>query len=78
MPDTILTKEMLARSRVSAKGKAIREVERLVRLYGGKVSLWLKKSSPPLEMEGRIYEFHWYEQRGVGRFEVKIKEVKDS
>ena len=44
MPDTILTKEMLARSRVIAKGRAIREVERLVRLYGGKVSLWLKKS----------------------------------
>jgi hypothetical protein len=78
MPDTILTKEMLARSRVIAKGRAIREVERLVRLYGGKVSLWLKKSSPPLEMEGRIYEFHWYEQHGIGRFEVKIKEVKDS
>ncbi len=29
-------------------------------------------------MEGRIYEYHWYEQHGVGRFEVKIKEVKES
>jgi hypothetical protein len=47
-------------------------------MYGGKVSLWLKKSSPPLVMEGRIYEYHWYEQHGIGRFEVKIKEVKDS
>ena len=33
MPDTILTKEMLARSRVIAKGRAIREVERLLSDY---------------------------------------------
>jgi hypothetical protein len=78
MPDNILTKEILARSRVIAKGRAIREVERLVSMYGGKLSLWLKKSSPPLEVEGRVYEYHWYEQHGVGRFEVKIKEVKES
>ncbi len=49
MPDTILTKEILARSRVIAKGRAIREVERLVSIYGGKLSLWLKKKQPTTE-----------------------------
>jgi hypothetical protein len=40
--------------------------------------LWLKKSSPPIEIAGDIYEYHWYEQHGIGRFEVKRKKVKES
>ena len=78
MQDLELTKEMLVRSRVIAKGRAIRDVERLVFAYGGKTSLWLKKSSPPIEIAGDIYEYHWYEQHGIGRFEVKRKKVKES
>lgn len=77
MPATELTKEMIVRSRAIAKGKAIRDLERLVRIYGGKPSMWLKKSSPPIEIAGEFFEYHWYEQHGIGRFEVKIKKVKD-
>ncbi len=66
---------MIAQSRVIAKGKRIRDVQRLVNTYGGKASQWVKKSSPPLAMAGRNYEYHWYECPGIGRVEVKRKEV---
>lgn len=72
-----LTKEMIVRSRAIAKGRAIRDLDRLVRVYGGQTSMWLKKSSPPIEIGGEFFEYHWYEQHGIGRFEVKIKKVKD-
>jgi len=78
MPAAEPTKEMIVRSRVIAKGKAIREVHRLVQAYGGKVSLWLKKSSPQVEIAGELYEYHWYKQHGIGRFEIKIKKVAES
>ena len=72
-----LTHELIAQSRVIAKGERIRDVQRLVDQYGGRRSKWVKKSSPAFETEGKICEFHWYEQYGVGRFEIKLKIVSE-
>jgi len=66
---------MVAQSRVIAKGLRIRDVQRLVQQYGGRASKWSKKSSPAFETDGSFYEYHWYEHYGIGRFEVKLKEV---
>jgi hypothetical protein len=66
---------MIAQSRVIARGKRIRDIQRLVKTYGGKPSQWVKKSGPPFEMAGRLYEYHWYEHPDMGRVEVKQKEV---
>jgi hypothetical protein len=77
MPVPELTKELIARSRVIAKGRGIRDLKRLIQDYGGKSSMWTKKSSPPVEIEGDVYEYHWYEHHGIGRFEVKMKKVSD-
>jgi hypothetical protein len=77
MPVPELTKELIARSRVIAKGRGILDMERLIQDYGGKSSMWTKKSSPPVEIEGDVYEYHWYEHHGIGRFEVKMKKVRD-
>jgi hypothetical protein len=66
---------MLAQSRVIAKGTRIRDVDRLVRTHGGKPARWVKKASPSFEMASRTYEYHWYECRGIGRVEVKRKQV---
>lgn len=70
-----LTKAMISQSRVIAKGRAIREVDRLVAKYGGFTSHWVKKSSPVVIIDGRTAELHWYECHGVGRVEVKAKRV---
>lgn len=70
-----LTSAMISGSRVIAKGRKIRDIERLVKNYGGKPSKWQKKSSPVFEVDGEYYEFHWYEQTGIGRVEIKRKEV---
>jgi hypothetical protein len=67
---------MLSQSRVIAKGKRIREVERLVAQYGGRASKWVKKSSPQFEIAGERFEYHWYEHLGIGRFEVKQIRLK--
>jgi hypothetical protein len=72
-----LTKELIVQSRVIAKGRGIREVRRLVQEYGGRPSMWTKKSSPPVEIGGDVYEYHWYEHHGIGRVEIKRKKVKD-
>lgn len=72
-----LTKELIARSRVIAKGRRIRDLNRLIQDYGGKPSMWTKKSSPPVEIGGEVYEYHRYEHHGIGRFEIKIKKVAD-
>ncbi len=72
-----ITKELLARSRVIAKGRGIRDVQRLVQDYGGKSLMWVKKSSPVVEINGEMYEYHWYEHHGLGRFEVKAKKVRE-
>jgi hypothetical protein len=67
---------MLARARVIARGKRIRDCRRLVARYGGKVSSWAKKSSPPFEIGGERFEYHWYEHPGIGQVEMKRKEVR--
>ncbi len=64
-------------SRVIAKGKRIRDVERLVKRYRGKSSKWVKKSSPAFEAGGSAYEYHWYEHPGIGRVEFKRKVVAE-
>lgn len=66
---------MISQSRVIAKGKRIRDVQRLLDTYGGQKSKWVKKSGPRFNIAGREYEYHWYEHRGIGRFEIKRKRV---
>jgi hypothetical protein len=66
---------MISQSRVIAKGNRIRDAERLVATYGGTTSRWLKKSSPRLEDDEGAYEIHWYEHPGLGRVELKRKQV---
>jgi hypothetical protein len=66
---------MVSQSRVIAKGRRIRDVERLVASYGGSASRWVKKSSPSLEDDEGSYELHWYECPGIGRVELKRKQV---
>ncbi|MEZ4861001.1 MAG: hypothetical protein R3C14_06840 [Caldilineaceae bacterium] len=73
---TELTPRMLAQSRVIAKGKRIRDVLRLVADYGGTASQWVKKSSPLFEISEVTYEYHWYERTGIGRMDVKRKQVQ--
>jgi hypothetical protein len=70
-----LSGRILAQARVIAKGKRIRDVARLVRLYGGRESNWTKKSSPVFELEGEDFEYHWYEHTGIGKVELKRKRV---
>jgi len=50
---------------------------RLLQEHGGKSSMWTKKSSPAVEIEGELYEYHWYEHQGIGRFEIKVKKVRE-
>lgn len=66
---------MLAQARVIAKGKRIRDVRRLIARYGGRPSKWVKKSSPRFEIAGEYFEYHWYEHPGIGKVEVKRKQV---
>ena len=68
---------MTSKSRVIARGRRIRDLKRLLDTYGGVASQWLKKSSSPVEVEGEFYEYHWYEHHGIGRFEIKLKKVRN-
>jgi hypothetical protein len=68
-----LTKQQLAQSRVIAKGIKIKEIDRLLKEYGGSPKRWAKKSSQPFVFENRLVELHWYEHHGIGRVDVKIK-----
>jgi hypothetical protein len=70
-----LTRDLIARSRVIAKGQRIRDLRRLLEMYGGQPSQWVKKSSPMFNIEGDDHEFHWYEHHGIGRFEIKLKRL---
>ena len=72
-----LSGDMLAQSRVIAKGRRIRDLNRLIRMYGGRPSRWTKKSGPPFEIDGLSHEYHWYEHPDVGRVEIKIKRIKE-
>ncbi|HRJ40860.1 MAG TPA: hypothetical protein PL105_03225 [Caldilineaceae bacterium] len=75
IPD--IDSQSLARSRVIAKGNRIRDVQRLIDTYGGYRAQWVKKSGPPFESGGVLYEFHWYEHTGIGRVESRRKKVGD-
>lgn len=70
-----LSRRILAQARVIAKGKRIRDVGRLVTRYGGRPSEWIKKSSPLFEVGGQHFEYHWYEHPGIGKVELKRKQV---
>ena len=72
-----LKKELITRSRVIAKGRGIRDLKRLLQDYSGKASAGTQKSSPPVEMGGEVYEYHWYEHHGIGKIEIKIKKVRN-
>ncbi len=66
---------MIAQSRVIAKGQKIRDLQRLLLDYGGLPYKWIKKSSPSFDINGNMYEYHWYEHHGLGIFEIKRKKV---
>lgn len=68
-----LSKRQLSQSRIIAKGRRIKDLNRLLETYGGTAQSWLKKSSPPLLVQNRPAEIHWYEHQGLGRVEEKIK-----
>ena len=72
-----LSRQLHAQARVIAKGRRIRDVQRLVETYGGRASKWIKKSSPPLEISGEQYEYHWYEHSSFGLVELRRVLIND-
>ena len=62
---------------VIAAGKAIREHDRLRRIYGP--GRWRKcKGIAKVRLPGGAFcqaEVHWYEAHGMGRKEIKIKRL---
>jgi hypothetical protein len=61
-----------------AEGSKIRELHRLIETYGGKN--WKKRKgfgAIRLTPSGEFFraELHWYEAHGVGKVEIKIKEL---
>ena len=61
-----------------AEGSGIRELARLNRTYGGKH--WRKRKGfarirITVTGETCMAELHWYEAHGVGKVEMKIKEL---
>jgi hypothetical protein len=61
-----------------AEGKGIRELQRLIEAYGGKN--WRKRkgfATIRFSETGDTSEaeLHWYEAHGVGKVELKIKEL---
>lgn len=68
-----LTRQQLAQARVIARGRKIKDLNRLLAEYGGTARHWVKKSSQPFLIDNRLVEVHWYEHQGIGRVEAKIK-----
>ena len=62
-----------------AAGRAVRDLARLRRLYGG--SYWRKmKGQAPIQLRNgriRLAELHWYETHSIGRKEFKRKRYLD-
>jgi hypothetical protein len=61
-----------------AQGRGIRELARLIKHYSG--SNWKKKKGMGqirLLPSGEVCqaELHWYEVHGVGKVEIKIKDI---
>lgn len=71
-----LARQMIARSRIIAAGREIRDVRRLVRTYGGTPKRWVKKASERVLVGDMAYEYHWYEHHGIGRVETKRKDFR--
>ncbi len=73
-----IVSEVLDRKTI-ASGKEIRELKRLVRVYGG--GAWRKrKGNARIQFkDGTIVEaeLHWYEAHGIGKKEFKIKRLLD-
>jgi len=68
----------ISNAQTFAQGRGIRELDRLVETYGGKH--WRKRKGfgkIRLEPSGQVVdaELHWYEAHGIGRVEMKIKEL---
>ena len=54
----------------------IRDVDRLVRTYGGKAEDWQKvKGIGAIEVDGKSSEeeIHWYQEPTIGKEELKVK-----
>ena len=64
---------------VIAKGRAIRELERLRKKYGPGQWRKLKGRATVRLEDGSIHyvEMHWYEAHGMGRKRFKIKRTLD-
>ena len=45
-------------SKEIARGRSIREVERLVRAYGGEAKRWSKRKGPRFGEDHVVYEYH--------------------
>jgi hypothetical protein len=61
--------------KIIARGRAIRELPRLRRLYGPGRWRKLKGFAFVRASDGLTYraEIHWYEASGIGRQEIKVK-----
>lgn len=62
-----------------ASGSKIRELDRLNRVYG-KANWRKQKGIAIVSIGGSIVgncEIHWYEARGIGKKEIKIKRILD-
>ena len=62
----------LRNKEVIARGRGIRDVQRLVSKYGGRADQWRKMKGVG-ELNGRTGEFHWYQNVSRGIFEGKPK-----
>ncbi len=64
---------------IIAIGKSIRDVERLRKMYGQ--GRWRKlKGIATIKLEDETIceaEIHWYEAHGIGKKEIKIKDILD-
>lgn len=56
-----------------ARGNGIRNLQQLIKKYGGPARQWRKLKGAG-ELNGRTVEVHWYQNNSVGRFEGRIKE----
>lgn len=67
--------ERLHPSSVIARGRGIRDVDRLIQTYGGEARRWSKRKGPRFIESSQTFEYHWYQCHGLGRFEFKRKLV---
>lgn len=60
---------------IIASGKSIRELHRLIKIYGGHNWRKMRGTVKIRLSDSRVVdaEIHWYECHGIGRKELKIK-----